>query len=267
MPAPERGGAVEKPPVEKPPAQKPAVVEKPVADPFSPPGATPKNVASVDSSRLVAPTPTPSPSRPVVVAPMPAPVQHSVRSALPRTNTSKLILGLSLNGSSIQSEELTTSSESGAGLSGLLGWGFTKNFAILLDASAARIESLDGNFDLAHVDVSGRWHFVSSSHGFVPFVEVGYSGRVATKRDVLLSDDAGTEYTGDLTILGGGVSVGGGLEYFIAPSWALGGSFKWTTGRFDRVQFDNVTVDGLALDATSARFNLGFSWYPMRGVR
>jgi hypothetical protein len=57
------------------------------------------------------------------------------------------------------------------------------------------------------------------------------------------------------------------LEYFVAPTWALGGSFKWTTGQFDRVQFDNVTVEGLALDATSGRFNLGFSWYPMRGGR
>jgi hypothetical protein len=260
--------AVEKPAVQKPAVQKPAVVEKPVADPFSPPpGVTPRNVASVDSSRMVGPSPALSPSRPAVVAPTPAPVRPSVPSALPRANTSKLILGLALNGSGIQSEELTSSTESGAGLSGLLGWGFTKNFAILLDASAARIESFDGNFDLAHVDMSGRWHFVSSSHGFVPFVEVGYSGRAAIKQDVLLSDDAGTVYTGDLRILGGGITVGGGLEYFVAPTWALGGSFKWTTGRFDRVQFDNVTVDGLALDATSARFNVGFSWYPMRGAR
>ena len=64
-----------------------------------------------------------------------------------------------------------------------------------------------------------------------------------------------------------GISAGAGLEYFIAPKWALGGSFKWTTGQFNRVQFDNVSVEGFELDATSARFNLGFSWYPIRGGR
>jgi hypothetical protein len=33
----------------------------------------------------------------------------------------------------------------------------------VLDASAARIESIGGNYDLAHVDVGGRWHFVNAS--------------------------------------------------------------------------------------------------------
>ena len=247
--------AAERPPVQKPTVEKPAT-EQPAENPFSVP-------AAANPPRAAIPQPAPTPM-PAAQAPAPAPVlARSAQPAMPRANTSKLILGLSLNGSSISSEELTTSRESGAGLSAQLGWGFTKNFAIVLDASAARIESIDGNFDLAHVDVSGRWHFVSRSHGFVPFLEVGYSGRAAGKQDVLLFDDAGNTYNGDLTILGSGLSLGGGMEYFIAPKWALGGTFKWTTGQFTQVKFDNVTVDGLALDATSARFNLGFSWYPM----
>jgi hypothetical protein len=263
-------------PMTAPAAVKP-VAPKPVEDPFSLPATTtPKRIAVVDTTTFVtaapASAPVAAPPRAQVPKPTPTPlstpaVSRSSQSAMPRANTSKLILGLGLNGSSISSEDLTTSTESGAGLSGQLGWGFTKNFALVLDASAARIESLDGNFDLAHVDVSGRWHFVSKSHGFVPYVEVGYSGRAAGKQDVLLSDDMGNVYTGDLAILGGGVSLGGGMEYFIASTWALGGSFKWTTGQFNQVRFDNVTIDGLALDATSARFNLGFSWYPMRPSR
>ena len=54
-----------------------------------------------------------------------------------------------------------------------------------------------------------------------------------------------------------------GFEYFATRSWALGGSFKWTTGEFDRMRVDNATVTGLQMDATSARFNMGFTWYPM----
>lgn len=247
------GPAPAKPAVEKPLAE--PVAEKPTENPFAVPAAS----SAATPPRAVVPKPAPTP---LPAAPAPAPMR-SAQPAMPRANTSGLILGLSLNGSSISSEELTTSTESGAGLSGQLGWGFTKNFAMVVDASAARIESIGGNFDLAHVDVSGRWHFVSRSHGFVPFVEVGYSGRVAGKQDVLLTDDAGNTFAGDLAILGGGLSVGGGLEYFIAPKWALGGTFKWTQGEFTQVKFDNITIDGLGIDATSARFNLGFSWYPM----
>jgi hypothetical protein len=250
-------------------SQKPVVVAKPVAtkpaapSPAAPSPAAPSPKASekvlvvaVDSARPAAPTPAnpflaPRSSRPARVA-----------SAPPRTNTTKLLLGLSFDASAIQSEDLTRSTESGAGLAAQVGWGFTKNFAMVLDASAARIASLDGDFDLAHVDVGGRWHFVSRS-SFVPFVEVGYSGRAASKQQALLSDGAGTTYAGDLKILGGGASLGAGFQYFPMSKMAIGGAFKWTTGKFTRVQFDNVTVDGLSIDATSARFNMGFTWYPM----
>jgi hypothetical protein len=34
-------------------------------------------------------------------------------------------------------------------------------------------------------------------------------------------------------------------------------------GEFSRIQVNNVTVDGFAIDATSARFNMGFTWFPM----
>ena len=236
---------------------------------------------------VVAPAPAPAPVAAAVSAPatqaaptQPAPAQaspftpqpnsiapaHARRIATarpPRTHTTGLMLGLSFDASSIRSDDLNSSTESGPGLGGTLGWGFTRNFALVLDASAARISSLDGGYDLAHVDLGGRWHFVNRS-GFVPFVEVGYAGRAAMKKDAVLPDGNGNTYTGDLKVLGGGVSAGGGFEYFATPGLALGGAFKWTSGRFTRVQLDNVTVDGLKMDATSARFNIGFTWYPMR---
>ena len=215
-------------------------------------------VSTADTARKAIPTPPPAPT----ALPAPAPRIAEMKSA-PRTNTSKLMLGLSFNGSALRSDDLNTSTESGAGAAGQIGWGFTKNFAIVLDASAARMESIGGNYDLAHVDIAGRWHFVSSSHGFVPFVEVGYSGRGAMQNDVLMVDEFNNLYSGDLSILGGGISFGGGLHYFLSQKLALGGQFKWTTGSFTRVQIDNVTIDGVEIDATSARFNMGLTWFPM----
>jgi hypothetical protein len=211
---------------------------------------------------------------PVRLTPQPVPVASPVRtartteSAPARANTSKLLLGLALNGSSIHFDEDEGSAESGGGLSAQLGWGFTRNLALVLDASAARIDAYDSDINLAHVDVGARWHFASRTRALVPFLEVALSGRAAGEQDATFYDDVGNPVSqGDLMILGGGVSFGGGLQYFIAPQWALGGTLKWTTGEFNRVRIDNVTVDGFEVDATSARFNLGFTWHPMGGKR
>jgi len=250
-----------------------AAVEKPIAQPA--PSSERKVVVAVDSAKPAPPpvaNPFTAPAAPVTppVTAARAPVKPvnvaRVTSAPPRANTSKLMLGLAFDASTIQSDDLTRSTESGAGLAALFGWGFTKNFAMVVDGSAARISSLDGDFNLAHVDVGGRWHFVSRS-SVVPFVEVGYSGRAASKQQALMSDGNGTMYAGDLKILGSGASLGGGFQYYPVPTMAIGGALKWTTGKFTRVQFDNVTVDGLSIDATSARFNMGFTWYPMAGSR
>jgi hypothetical protein len=239
--------AAAQPVMQQPASQQPAP-QQPAAKPVTQPAPSqPTSIAASQPSPLAAP-----PAQPKRVA------QVERR----RSNTSGLILGLSFDASSIRSDDLTRSTESGPGLAGQLGWGFTRHLALLLDASGARISSLNGDFNLAHADVSARWHFVNRS-ALVPFLQVGYGGRAATKPDAILSDGVGNTYTGDLSIIGSGISAGGGFEYFATSAFALGGSFTWTSGKFTRVQFDRVTVNGLDIDATSARFNMGFTWYPM----
>jgi hypothetical protein len=224
-----------------------------------------------------APTPVPAPAAPssapvttaqatpLATAPSAAPVAKRV-DATPRprrrTNTSGLMLGLSFDASSIRSDDLNSTTESGPGIAGMIGWGITKNIALALDMSGAQISSVDGNYNLGHADIGARWHFVNRT-AFVPFVDVGYAGRALMKRDVTLTDALGNTSTGTLTYMGAGLSYGGGLQYFVTPGIAFGGAFKWTTGRFSQVRFENLTVEDLQLDASSARFNMGFTWYPM----
>jgi hypothetical protein len=227
-------------------ASKPAVVE---------PTPTP-NVPAQPSPFEISNAPKPEPR---VAAP--APVRH-VEQPHARSHTSGFFLGLGLNGSSIQSDDLTSNTESGGGLAGELGYGFTRHFAMFVNASAARISSTTGDFDLGHFDVGARWNFASPSRSIAPFLDVAVGGRAAVENDVVLYDEAGQMHQGDLSITGTGLSFGGGLNYFVSPSWALGGALKYTIGEFSRVQFDKVSVDGFAIDATSARFNLGFTWFP-----
>jgi len=202
---------------------------------------------------------------PLASASSTAPVAKPVDAATPRprrTHTSGLMLGLSFDASSIRSNDLNSTTESGPGIAGIIGWGITKNIALALDMSGAQISSVDGNYNLGHADIGARWHFVNRT-SFVPFVDVGYAGRALMKRDVTLTDALGNTSTGTLTYMGAGLSYGGGLNYYITPGIAFGGAFKWTTGRFSQVRFENLTVEDLQLDASSARFNMGFTWYPI----
>jgi len=242
----------------------------------APPITSEKAVAKSEPAKpAAAPVPAPAtPStKPVTVAqatplapaPSAAPVAKRV-DATPRprrrTNTSGLMVGLSFDASSIRSEDLNSSTETGPGVAGMIGWGITKNIALALDMSGAQISSVDGNYNLGHADIGARWHFVNRT-AFVPFVDVGYAGRALMKRNVTLTDALGNTSTGTLTYMGAGLSYGGGLQYFVTPGIAFGGAFKWTTGRFSQVRFENLTVEDLQLDASSARFNMGFTWYPM----
>lgn len=238
------------------PTQSPAKPLTPApTTPSNPPQAAPSTPVTTAQSKPVVPAPTSSPA--------PAAKRTEVAQRPRRTNTNGFMVGLAFDASSIRSDGLNNASETGPGVAGLLGWGVTKNIALILDMSGAQISSVNGNYNLGHADIGARIHFVNRT-AFVPFIDAGYAGRAVMMRNVNLADTQGNISTGTLTYMGSGVAVGGGLEYFVTRAIAFGGSYKWTTGKFTQARFENSAVDGLPLpDATSARFNMGFTWYPM----
>lgn len=184
----------------------------------------------------------------------------------PKANTEKLTLSLALGGSSIYSDELEKERESGGGFSAQLGWGFTRLFTLAVGASGATMGSGDDQFVMVHFDLLSRFNFTSPRRAWVPFVEGGVSARVAGQDNIVVVGDNGPQEV-NLEISGGGITFGGGVEYYVAPAWALGANLRWTTGEFSTVKFNNVSIDGFELDATTTRLNLGVSWHPMLGKR
>ena len=191
-----------------------------------------------------------------IVAPLGA-QQASVAAS----STRGIFVGAHLNGSGLTADDLSDKTESGPGFGLQLGYGFTRNLALVLDATGAALDTDAGTVGLGHADVLLRYAFTSPTRRFVPFLEAGVSGRALAQDDVELEDGS----SGDLSLSGGGFTFGGGLQYYFAPKWALGAGLKWTTGEFNTVQVDNVSVSGFDIDATSARFNVGVTWYPMGG--
>ena len=184
-----------------------------------------------------------------------------------RSNTEKLMLSFALGATSIKSDELESETGSGGGFSLQVGWGFTRMFTLLLDASGSVLGDDDDEFVLGHGDLLGRVNFANPQRAWVPFIEAGFSARVAGQDDIIIEDDNGDSQEVDLEISGGGFTFGGGVQYHVAPAWALGAGIRWTVGEFSTVKVNNVSVDGFEIDATSTRLMLGVTWRPMLARR
>lgn len=165
-------------------------------------------------------------------------------------------LGAALNGSTIDAEDLNDDSESGGGLFIQFGWGFNSQLAIFLEGTAASMQSDGDSWILSHGDIGLRYHFAAPGRRFVPFIDGAFTGWSGLQDDA----DFGNQ-TGELEISGGGFSIGGGFLYFFSPRVALNTQLKFTNGEFNKVRFENVTVDGFDIDANSLRLNVGVSWF------
>ena len=180
-----------------------------------------------------------------------------------RANTEKLMLSLAFDGAALSSDGLRDESQSGGGFSGQVGWGFTRLFTLIGGASGAVLNPGDDEHVLIHFDLLGRFNFTNPSRAWVPFVDVGISARVAGQDDAVVEVED-VPQTVDLEMSGGGLTFGGGLNYYFTPAIALGANLRWTLGEFSTVKFNSDEIDGFKMDATTTRLSLGITWYPMK---
>ena len=198
----------------------------------------------------------------LLLAAAPAAAQTGDAGAAVASSTKGFFLGAHLNGTAIGADDLSDESETGGGLGVQLGYGFTRSLALVLDGTGSLMGSGDEEFTLGHFDVAIRYAFTSPTRRVVPFLEVGYAGFAAQQDDAEIE---GSTETGDLSLVGTGVMVGGGLQYYVSPKLALGLGLKWTTGEFTEAEIGGVRLEDLGIDATTTRVNLGLTWYPGGG--
>ena len=176
------------------------------------------------------------------------------------SSTKGFFIGAHLNGSSVTIDEPEFEDEAdGSGLGIQLGYGFTPQFALFIDGTAAQLEDEIG---FAHFDLGVRYSFTSPTRRWVPSLEAAFTSRALRKDDAEFEDENGEIFIADVELLGSGFTLGFGLQYFATPSWAIGAGLKFTGGEFDDIKIDDVTIDGFELDASSTRFNIGVTWFP-----
>ena len=175
-----------------------------------------------------------------------------------------VILGVAANVSSINSEDLTDGTDTGGGLDLRAGYAFTRNLALVLGLTGAAVDGEGDTYGLGHFDLGFRYSFANPQRALVPYLEVAGTLRVLSQEDSEPPPGSDVTTTEDLVISGAGFTFGGGLQYFIAPAWALGADLRFTNGEFSDVEYGDVTVDGFEFDATTTRLSLGISWFPQR---
>ena len=177
-------------------------------------------------------------------------------SAQARSTTKGFHLGAALNGSSVTVEvdDVDDEVETGPGLSLTAGYNFTRQLGLLLHVSGASIDSEGGgSYALGHADLAGRLSFPNPSGALVPYLELGFTG-------ISLADEVDGD---DVTVSGQGFTGAVGLNYFFNPKLALDLNLRFTGGELDTVEMDgNSVTSDEGLDTSTARVNIGVSWFP-----
>ena len=137
---------------------------------------------------------------------------------------------------------------SGTGFGVMLGYGFSREFALFVAAEGAALEGDEEvSSDATHVDIGFEYAFDAPERRFVPYLRAAYStlgfySEACNEFGCFEADAEGT-----------GFSAGGGVRFFVMPALALDvgadfGSYTATT------ETDFGDVD---MDLSSTRFKIG----------
>ena len=202
---------------------------------------------------------------PLALLPLAALVLFFVAESAPaqESTTRGFTVGLHLTAASL-SVDGGDDERNNAGGGGLyLGYGVNRRITIFVQGDGGQFDNestdnIEGEWTMGHFDVGVRFNFANSLRKWVPFLQGALGYRVVNVNDPVVDGTARSE----LSISGAGVTLGGGVDYYLSESWALDLQLLWTGGEFTTLRVDNVSVSGLDFDANSSRVNLGVSWWP-----
>ncbi|HEX6041406.1 outer membrane beta-barrel protein [Longimicrobium sp.] len=182
------------------------------------------------------------------------------------SDNSGFMLNLHLAGNGITPLGEGTEAETGGGGGLAIGYGFNDRIILYLNVDAAAVEydedvtsAPDDTYDLVHGDLGVRVNFGHTGLKLRPYINAAFTGIAAAETYELVGEDV------DQIISGGGLTVGGGLQYFFSPKLALDLGLQATQGAFTQVTIDDEDEELGSEDVTAfttSRVQLGVSWHP-----
>jgi opacity protein-like surface antigen len=180
-----------------------------------------------------------------------------------QSDNSGFMLNLHLLGNGVSGVGAEAEMENGGGLGVALGYGFNDRVALYLNVDGAQIEydedleTDEDSYTAVTADLGVRMNFGNEGMKLRPYINAAFSGLVLGEEGEL----AGEEIVS--TLSGGGLTVGGGLQYFFSQNLALDVGLQATQGAFTDVAVDDEDEEldeGIAY--TTSRIQLGVTWHP-----
>jgi outer membrane protein W len=165
-----------------------------------------------------------------------------------------------LQGASISVEDDDAEIGFGGGITA--GYNFNERLGLYLTLATASIKP-DGeeeSLGLGQVDLGLRYTFGSTASKLRPYLNAALSGVALVEQDVEREEGE----VGDLSLSGGALTLGGGVQYFFSRSLALDVALQGSAGNFSTLSFDgdDVELEGEQFDLTATRLQVGLTWHP-----
>jgi hypothetical protein len=177
-----------------------------------------------------------------------------------QSETEGLLIGFNIAGGSLEVEN-GDRYESGGGGGLTLGWGVSRRVALFLrgDLATMKINNPDfeGDYGLIMIDLGARVGFGGPEKRFVPYLVGALTGMTAAAT-IQVSPVLETE----AKLTGGGLSLGGGFQYYFRPSVALDTQLLLSSGVFTKFELGTMSTEIDELDASAGRLNIGLTFYP-----
>ena len=175
-------------------------------------------------------------------------------------------LNAHLSGTALSGTGSEAVTENGGGAGFAVGYGFNDRIVLFFNLDAAEVEydedfvaAPDETYSLLTGDLGVRVNLGNETMKVRPYINAAFTG-VASVEDYGEAE-AGEDI--EEIISGGGVTIGGGVQYFFSRTIALDLGLQATAGAFTEITFDGEDEEfeeGVAF--TSSRVQLGVSWHP-----
>jgi len=174
------------------------------------------------------------------------------------SKTTGFSVGLQLQGTSFDTDaDDDFDAFTGGGLGLELAYGFSSGLSLFLDVAGGGLDSEDAEDDAidstVQLDLGARMNFGGGRRALVPFLEAAVSG-------IALQGESDTDE--EVIYSGPGVTIGGGVQYFISRTLSLNAGVRLTNGALTTVEIDGDDEEVDDQHYTSSRVILGATWHP-----
>ena len=175
------------------------------------------------------------------------------------SNTRKLFLQTSIDGQSVNyGNRNFDGSDQGGGFSFRAGWGISDLATLYIGVNGSRLDGetngvVNEEYEFGALEIGSRFNF-RTGNALVPFVDVALRGVGAQVTDR------------NIEFVGGGLTIGGGVSYFVSPTIALNAGLRVGFGTFNELTLGDITIniEDDDIGYGEQRFSFGVIFYPLR---